>query len=83
MWFISHHEIGWGLICDRVGLVIVCELGKGDVLGPGCGIRSTEDPEVGLDFLVDAFSFAISLRMVSGGEGEFIAKEFSQFLGEG
>ena len=56
--------------------MIVCELGKGDVLGPGCGMRSTEDSEIGLDFLVDMFSFAVSLRMVSSGDSEFIAEEF-------
>ena len=32
--------------------------------------------------MVDAFSFAVSLGVVCGGEGEFITKEFSKFFGE-
>ena len=29
--FISHHEIERGLVCDRVGAMVVCEFGKGNV----------------------------------------------------
>ena len=63
--------------------MIVCEFGEGNVLGPRCGIRSAKDPKIGLDFLVDALSFAVSLGVVCGGEGKFIAEEFSEFFGEG
>ena len=60
-----------------MGAVVVCEFSEGNVLGPGCGIGSAKDPEIGLDFLVDAFSVAVGLGVVCGGKGEFVAEEFS------
>ena len=58
-------------------MVIVCEFSKGNMLGPRGRIRTTEDSKVSFHFLIDMFSFSISLRMVCGGEGEFITKELS------
>ena len=59
------------------------KFGKGDVLGPGSRVRAAEDPKISFYFLVDAFSFPISLGVVGGGEGEFITEEFAQFFGKG
>ena len=52
--------------------MIVGEFCVGDRFGPGCGIVAAEDAKVGLDFLIDSFSFAVGLRVVGGGEGEVV-----------
>ena len=49
----------------------------GNGVGPSGGLVSTENAEVCFNFLVDAFSFSISLWMVGGGEGEVILKDSS------
>ena len=72
MGFISHHEIERGLIRDGVRAVIMSEFCVGDRFGPGCGIIAAEDTKVGFDFLVDLFSFAVRLGVISGGEGEVV-----------
>ena len=69
MGFISHHEEEWRLVGYRVRAVIVGEFSKGNVLSPGSWVRVTEDPKISFDFLVDAFSFPISLGVVGSGEG--------------
>ena len=53
------------------------EFGKGDVLSPGSRVRAAEDPKISFYFLVHPFSFPVSLRVVSSGEGKFITKEFA------
>ena len=70
--FISHHEIEWRLVGDGMGAVIVSEFCVGDRFGPRCGIIATEDTKIGLDFLVNSFSFAVRLGMIGGGEGEVV-----------
>ena len=77
MRFISHHEEEWRLVGHGVGAVIVCEFCEGNVLCPGSRIGATEDPKVSFYFLVDLLSFSVRLRVVGGGEGEFITEEFS------
>ena len=67
--------VGYG-----VRAVIVGEFCEGDVLSPRGRIRAAEDPKIGFYFLVHMFSLPISLRVVGSGEGEFVTKEFSQFL---
>ena len=67
--FISHHEEEWQLVGYGVRVVIVGEFGKGNVLCPRSRIGATEDPKVGLYFLVDLFSFPVSLRVIGSGEG--------------
>ena len=42
-----------------------------------------KDPKVCFQFLVDTFRFTISLRVVSGGEGEVVLKESGEFPSEG
>ena len=81
--FISHYEEEWQLVGYRVRAVIVHEFCKDDVLCPGSGIGATEDPKVSFYLLVNMFSFFVSLRVVSSGEGKFIAEKFSQFFGKG
>ena len=83
MRFISHHEIEWRLVGDRVRAVIVCEFSMGDLVSPGTRVASTEDPKVCFNLLVNAFSFTIRLRVIHGQEGEVIVKESPQFLGKG
>ena len=70
--FVSHHEIERRLIGDGVRAVIVGEFCVGDRFGPRCGIIAAEDTEVGFDFLIDSFSFAVGLRVVGSGEGEVV-----------
>ena len=72
MGFISHHEIERGLICDGIRAVIVGKFCVGNRFGPRCGIIAAEDAEIGLDFLIDPFSFAVRLRVIGGGEREVI-----------
>ena len=74
--FISHHEEEWQLVGYGVRAVIMGEFSEGDVLSPRSRVRAAEDPEIGFYFLVDVFSLPISLRVIGGGEGEFISKEF-------
>ena len=75
--FISHHEEEWRLVGYGVRAVIMSEFCEGDVLHPRSGVRATEDPQIGFYFLIYAFGLPISLRVVGGGESEFITKEFS------
>ena len=67
--FITHHEVKWGLVGDRMRMVIVSEFGMGDVICPRSGIVPTEDLKVRFNFLVYPFSFSVQLRVVGGGEG--------------
>ena len=50
------------------------------MLSPGSWVRAIEDPKISFYFLVNMFSFPVSLRVIGGGEGKFIAKEFSQLF---
>ena len=72
MGFISHHEIKWRLIGNRVRAVVVREFGMGNRLGPRCGIIAAEEAKVSFYFLVHSFSFAIGLWMVSSGKGKVV-----------
>ena len=58
------------------------EFSKSNVLGPGCRVRATEDLKISFYFLVHTFGFPVSLRVIGGGEGKFVTKEFSQFFSE-
>ena len=53
------------------------EFSKGNMLCPGSRIGATEDPKIGFYFLVNSFSFSVSLRVVGSGEGKLVAKKFS------
>ena len=53
------------------------EFCEGNVLCPGSRVGAAEDLQVGFYFLVNSFSFSVSLRVIGGGEGELIAEEFS------
>ena len=44
MGFISHHEIEWQLVGNRVRAVVVHEFCMGNFVSPGSGVRSTKDP---------------------------------------
>ena len=83
MQFISHHEIEWGLIHDRVRAVIVGEFSVGDFVCLGIRVRPTEDLKICFNFLVNTFHFAIRLCVVGSGEGEVVVEEFAKLLGEG
>ena len=72
MRLISHHEIEWGLVHDRVRVVVVDELHMGDLVGPGTRIGPVEDPEVCFNLLVDTFCFTVGLWVICSGEGEVI-----------
>ena len=80
MGFVSHHEEEWQLVGYGVRAVVVGEFGKGDVLSPGSWVRAAEDSKISFYFLVNTFSFPVSLRVIGGGEGKFVTEKFSQFL---
>ena len=50
------------------------------MVSPREWIILAEDPKVDLEFLVDSFSFTISLRVVCGRQGKGVSEEFSEFL---
>ena len=64
-------------------MVVVCEFHMGNFVSPGSGIRSTKDPQIGFNSLVDLFSFSIRLRMVGGGEREIVVEELPECFGKG
>ena len=65
--FISEHEVEWGFAGGGVRAVVVDELSHGDMVSLCFRVRTAEDVEVGLDFLVESFCFSISLRVVCCG----------------
>ena len=67
LWFISEHEVEWRFTGGGVRAVVVDKLGHGDMVSPGFRVRTTEDAEVGLDFLIESFHFSVSLRVVCCG----------------
>ena len=83
MGFISHHEVERQLVGDRVRVVVVCEFCMGNFVSPGSRVRSTEDPQIGFNFLVDLFCFSLRLRIVGSREEKVIIKEFPKFFGKG
>ena len=67
LWFIAKHEVEWGFAGCGVRVVIVDKLGHRNMVSPGFRVRSAEDVEVGLDFLVESFCFSVGLRVVCCG----------------
>ena len=57
--------------------MIVGKFGVGDLVCPGTGVGSTENPKVSFNLLVDVFCFTVGLRVVCSGEGEVVVKEFA------
>ena len=80
--FISHHEIEWGLIHDRVRVVVVGEFSMGDFISSGTWVVTTGDLKVCFHLLVDMFSFAIRLGVIGNGERQVVVEEFPEFLGK-
>ena len=83
MGFISHHEIERELVRDRMRAVIMSEFCVGDRFGPRCGVIAAKDTEVGFNFLIDSFRFAIGLWVIGSGKREVVVEEFFKFPGEG
>ena len=71
------------MVGDRIRAMIVSEFSEGDVLCPRSRVGVAEDLEVSFHFLIDLFSFPISLRMVCSGEVNIIFEETSEFLSKG
>ena len=67
LWFVSEHKVEWGFAGGGVRVVVVDELGHGDVVSPCFRVRTAEDVEVGLDLLVESFCFSVGLRVVCCG----------------
>ena len=67
LWFIPEHEVKWGFAGGGVRAVIVDKFGHGDVIYPCFRVGTTEDLEVGLNFLVEPFCFSVSLWVVCSG----------------
>jgi hypothetical protein len=58
----------------------VDEFSEGEMLGPFSRGRMAIDAKVGFEFLVKTFSLSVGLRVISGGQGNFIAKEASELF---
>ena len=80
LWFIAHHEEEGQFLCGGVESLIVTELHDWDEGGPGFGVVRTEDSHVDLEFLVDLFSFSVSLRMIGHASKGFETKDLCNFL---
>jgi len=76
MGFVAHDKMAGRWAGDRVRAVIVGEFSKRNLLDPRRRVCSTKDAEIGFDFLIDSFGFSVGLRVVGGGEGEIVVKEF-------
>ena len=50
--------------------------------GPLVGVTSTEDTEVGFDFLVGSLGLSISLRVVRSRESNVVFEDSGELLGE-
>ena len=61
----------------------MCKFYMGDFVSPGSRVRSTEDPQIGFNFLVDSFYFSVRLGIVGDREGKVVVKEFPEFFGKG
>ena len=83
MGFISHHEIEWGLIGNRMRAVIVSEFCVRNVIGPRYGVISAKDLKISFDFLVYSFSLSIGLGMVGSGKGKIVFQKFPKLISEG
>ena len=60
--------------------LVVAELHDWNEGGPGFGVVRTEDSHVNLEFLVDVFSFSVSLRMVGCASEGFETKNACDFF---
>ena len=65
--FIAKHKVKWGFASGGVRAVVVDKLGHRDMVSPCFRVRTAEDAEVGLDFLVESFCFPISLGVICCG----------------
>ena len=59
-----HHEVEWGFASSGVWAVIVNEFCHGNMIYPCFRVKTTEDVEVGFNFLIESLHFSISLRAV-------------------
>ena len=60
--------------------MVVCEFCMGNFVSPEDRVGSTKDPQISFNFLVDSFRFSVRLRVVGGGEGNIVVKEFPEFF---
>jgi hypothetical protein len=70
---IAHHKVEWGSATCRVMLCIMDEFGKRKHGGPSGLVIGTEDAKVNFEFLVNLFSFSITLGVEGGGKGVLIS----------
>ena len=52
------------------------------MLSPGSRVGATEDPKISFYFLVNMFSFPVSLWVIGSREGKFVTEELSQLFSE-
>ena len=64
MWFIAVDEVKWGFSSVRIRAMVVDELSHRHVFIPIRRVVSTEDAKIGFYFLIDSFSFTISLSVI-------------------
>ena len=72
--FIAHHEREGGGVGDGVGGGVVREFRHGKEFGPFRWLVPGKDLKIRFEFLVDPFRFAVSLRVIGGGEGDVVVK---------
>ena len=81
--FVAHHERKRGGISDGMGGGVVCKFRHGKKFGPFRRLIFGKDPKVCFKLLVDPFRFAISLGVISGGEGDVVIEKTSEFSCKG
>jgi len=59
--------------------VIISEFCEREIFDPGVGVFTAVNAEIGFEFLIHLFSLAISLRMISGGEGIGVLEKMAEF----
>lgn len=75
LWFISKEEGKQENLGRMVRSGVMLEFSGGEKISPGSTVVSTEDAEIGLNFLVSSFSLSIGLRVVCSRESDIIVEE--------
>ena len=76
---VTIHELERGVGSTTVALGIVkCELSGWEMINPVVLLMITEHSEVGFDFLVLTFDFAVALWVVGGGQPDSDAKPLKE-----
>jgi hypothetical protein len=77
-WVISHHKVEWGGVTGVVLLVVMDKFCKGKMFYPCFRDSTAIDLEIRFQFLIEAFSLSISLRVIGGGRRNGVVEELGK-----